>query len=41
MTTDREGLLPQKMEEISNQATKDIYNQENATTYENLRYTFI
>lgn len=39
-SSDREGLLPQKMEEISNQATKDIYNQENASTYENLRMSF-
>jgi len=40
LMTDREGLLPQKMEEIANQATKEIYKKEETTCYESLRMSF-
>ena len=35
--SDREGILPQKMEQLANDSTREIYSAEKATAYENLR----
>ncbi|XP_005089837.1 dynactin subunit 1 isoform X2 [Aplysia californica] len=37
---DREGLLPQKMEEMAHQAASEVYSKENTGAYESLRLSF-
>lgn len=39
--TDREGLLPAKMEELAQQAANEVYSKENTGAHESLRYNLI